>query len=77
MAEKKVKYLFTEGVFSKFINNVMDWSVGKAAQKVKKIMKTDPELGRLTKAANKSSQELQSYLKKRKKHMGNKHIDYL
>tara|TARA_Y100001963_G_C6724042_1_gene420531 strand:- start:781 stop:1011 length:231 start_codon:yes stop_codon:yes gene_type:complete len=76
MAEKKVKYLFTEGVFSKFINNVMDWSVGKAAQKVKKIMKTDPELGRLTKAANKSSQELQSYLKKRKKDMGSKYIDY-
>ena len=54
----------------------MDWSVGKAAQKVKKIMKTDPELGRLTKAANKSSQELQSYLKKRKKDMGSKYIEY-
>ena len=71
------KYIFTEGVLSKFINNVMDWSVGKAAQKVKKIMKTDPELGRLTKAANKSSQELQGYLKKKKKEQGDKHIPFL
>ena len=70
------RYVYTEGVFSKFINNVMDWSVSKASQKVKKIMKTDPELGKLTKAANKSSQELQGYLKKMRKDQGSKHIAF-